>query len=68
LQIRDDETVSRWRCWREAVTGNYGLRGMRERAAEIGVKLSIRSTVGVSPEVDPSAAGSTLHHFSGPLG
>ncbi len=41
--------------------GHYGLRGMRERAAEIGAKLDFWSGAGTGTEIDLSISGSIAY-------
>jgi signal transduction histidine kinase len=61
LRIRDDGEGVAQAVLEEGRAGHYGLRGMRERAAEIGAKLDIWSGAGTGTEIDLSVGGSIAY-------
>jgi signal transduction histidine kinase len=61
LRIRDDGTGIAPEILHEGRSGHYGLRGIRERARQIGSKLSIRSRLGFGTEIDLSVAASIAY-------
>ncbi len=61
LRIRDDGEGIAPALLEKGRLGHYGLRGMRERAAEIGAKLDIWSGAGTGTEIDLSIAGSIAY-------
>jgi signal transduction histidine kinase/ligand-binding sensor domain-containing protein len=61
LRVRDDGEGIAPAMLAEGRPGHYGLRGMRERAAEIGGKLDIWSGVGTGTEIDLSIAGAIAY-------
>jgi signal transduction histidine kinase/ligand-binding sensor domain-containing protein len=79
IRIRDDGTgIPLAYLEEEGRSGHYGLRGMRERATQIGAKLNIWSGAGVGAEIELSIPGSIaygklpgrsrLHSFRGKVG
>ena len=65
LRIRDDGQGIPTEILEEGRPGHYGLPGMRERAKQIGAKLTIWSGTGTGTEIElsvegPSAYGGTL--------
>jgi ligand-binding sensor domain-containing protein/signal transduction histidine kinase len=72
LRIRDDGEGIPPEILEQGRPGHYGVRGMRERATQIGGKLDIWSGVGAGTEIEFSIAasiaygtspGRTLFHF-----
>jgi signal transduction histidine kinase len=57
LRIRDDGKGMAPAILEEGRTGHYGLPGMRERASQIGAKLSIWSAERAGTEIELSVAG-----------
>ncbi|HUO27679.1 MAG TPA: triple tyrosine motif-containing protein [Bryobacteraceae bacterium] len=61
LRIRDDGEGIAPAILEDGRPGHYGLRGMRERAAEIGAKLEIWSGMGAGTEIDLRVPGSIAY-------
>ena len=61
LRIRDDGKGIAPDIAEQGSAGHYGLRGMRERARQIGSKLVILSGAGTGTEIDLSVAGSIAY-------
>jgi signal transduction histidine kinase/ligand-binding sensor domain-containing protein len=61
LRIRDDGQGMAPAILEEGRPGHYGLPGMRERASQIGAKLSIWSAVRAGTEIELSIAGSIAY-------
>jgi signal transduction histidine kinase len=61
LRIRDDGTGIAPEILRQDRPGHYGLAGMRERATQIGAKLSIWSGAGAGTEIALSILGSKAY-------
>jgi len=61
LRIRDDGDGIPAKILEEGRSGHYGLPGMRERAKQIGSKLSIWSRMGLGTEIDLRVAGSIAY-------
>ena len=61
IRIRDDGTGIPPAFLEEGRSGHYGLRGMRERATQIGAKLNIWSGVGVGAEIELSIPASIAY-------
>jgi signal transduction histidine kinase len=61
LRIRDDGQGIAPEILQEGRTGHYGLPGIRERARQIGSKVSIRSGPGAGTEIDLRVAGSIAY-------
>jgi signal transduction histidine kinase len=61
LRIRDDGQGVAPALLEEGRPGHYGLPGMRERATQIGAKLSIWSAVRAGTEIELSIAGSIAY-------
>jgi signal transduction histidine kinase len=61
IRIRDDGRGIGAAILEEGRPGHYGLPGMRERATEIGAKLSIWSGDGTGTEIELSIAGSIAY-------
>ena len=61
LRIRDDGQGMPTAILEEGRSGHYGLPGMRERAREIGAKLSIWSAERAGTEIELSIAGSIAY-------
>jgi signal transduction histidine kinase/ligand-binding sensor domain-containing protein len=61
LRIRDDGQGIAPAILEEGRPGHYGLPGMRERAEQIGAKLSIWSAVRAGTEIELSVAGSIAY-------
>jgi signal transduction histidine kinase len=61
LRIRDDGQGIAPAILEEGRPGHYGLPGMRERAGQIGAKLTIWSGVGAGTEIELSIAGSIAY-------
>jgi signal transduction histidine kinase len=59
LRIRDDGQGIAAEVLEEGRAGHYGLPGMRERAKQIGAKLTIWSGVGAGTEIELSIEGSS---------
>jgi signal transduction histidine kinase len=71
LRIRDDGQGMAPAILEEGRPGHYGLPGMRERASQIGAKLSIWSAVRAGTEIELSVAGSIAYGgsvYGGPRG
>jgi signal transduction histidine kinase len=64
LRIRDDGAGMAPAILEEGRPGHYGLPGMRERAKEIGAKLSIWSGIGAGTEIELSIDGSIAYGTS----
>jgi signal transduction histidine kinase/ligand-binding sensor domain-containing protein len=64
LHIRDDGAGIPPEILEEGRAGHYGLRGMRERARQIGGKLEIWSGPGTGTEIELSIAGSIAYRKS----
>src|SRR5580658_8315464 len=64
LRIRDDGQGIAPAILEEGRPGHYGLPGMRERAGQIGAKLSIWSAVRAGTEIELSIAGSIAYSKS----
>src|SRR5580658_6505287 len=64
LRIRDDGQGIAPTILEEGRPGHYGLPGMRERASQIGAKLSIWSAVRAGTEIELSIAGSIAYSKS----
>jgi signal transduction histidine kinase/ligand-binding sensor domain-containing protein len=64
LRIRDDGVGIPPATLEEGRSGHYGLPGMRERAAQIGGKLTIWSELGAGTEIDLSVPGSIAYSRS----
>ena len=61
LRIRDDgQGVSR-EILKEGRPGHFGLAGMRERASQIGAKLTIWSAIGAGTEIDVMIPGTIAY-------
>jgi signal transduction histidine kinase len=61
LRIRDDGRGMPPAILEQGRTGHYGLPGMRERASQIGAKLSIWSAERAGTEIELSIAGSIAY-------
>jgi signal transduction histidine kinase len=61
LRIRDDGKGIAPEILEHDRPGHYGLAGMRERAREIGAKLSIWSGAGTGTEIELSVPGSSAY-------
>jgi signal transduction histidine kinase len=61
VRIRDDGQGIAPVILEEGRPGHYGLPGMRERATQIGAKLSIWSAVRAGTEIELSIAGSIAY-------
>ena len=61
LRIRDDGQGIPTEILEEGRPGHYGLPGMRERAKQIGAKLTIWSGAGSGTEIDLSIEGSNAY-------
>jgi signal transduction histidine kinase len=61
LRIRDDGQGIPPQFLQEGREGHYGVPGMRERARQIGSKLSIWSGVGMGTEIELAVAGSIAY-------
>ena len=61
LRIRDDGRGIPPEILKEGCPGHFGLAGMRERANEIGCKLTISSAIGAGTEVDLAIPGSIAY-------
>jgi signal transduction histidine kinase len=61
LRIRDDGKGINQRLLEAGRDGHWGLRGMRERAEQIGAQLDIWSEAGVGTEVDLRVPGSIAY-------
>ena len=61
LRIRDDGAGIAPEILEEGRPGHYGLRGMRERATQIGGKLEIWSRTGAGTEIQLSIAASIAY-------
>ncbi len=61
LRIRDDGEGIPAEILDEGRSGHFGLAGMRERANQIGSKLTIWSGAGTGTEIDVSVAGSIAY-------
>jgi signal transduction histidine kinase len=61
LRIRDDGEGIPAEILDEGRYGHFGLAGMRERAKQIGSKLTIWSGAGSGTEIDVSVAGSVAY-------
>jgi signal transduction histidine kinase/ligand-binding sensor domain-containing protein len=61
LRIRDDGEGIAPEILEHDRPGHYGLAGMRERAREIGAKLSIWSGAGTGTEIELSVPGSSAY-------
>jgi signal transduction histidine kinase len=61
LRIRDDGEGIPPEVLEEGRSGHYGLAGMRERARQIGSKLTILSGPGVGTEIDLSLTASIAY-------
>ena len=61
LRIRDDGQGMAPAILEEGRPGHYGLPGMRERASQIGAKLSIWSAVRAGTEIELSIAASIAY-------
>jgi nitrate/nitrite-specific signal transduction histidine kinase len=61
LRIRDDGTGIDPKLLKAGRDGHWGLRGMRERAEQIGGRLEIWSEGGAGTEVDLSVPGSIAY-------
>jgi signal transduction histidine kinase len=64
LRVRDDGEGIAPAILEEGRPGHYGLPGMRERARQIGAKLSIWSGVRAGTEIEVSIAGSIAYGTS----
>ena len=65
LRVRDDgQGIDPAVLANQGLEGHYGLRGMPERAALIGGKLSVWSDVGAGTEVELRLPGSTVYATS----
>jgi len=64
LRIRDDGEGIPLELLEEGRPGHYGMRGMRERAKQIGGKFDIWSRAGAGTEIDLSVAGSIAYRTS----
>jgi ligand-binding sensor domain-containing protein/two-component sensor histidine kinase len=61
LRIRDDGEGIAPEILKHDRPGHYGLAGMRERAKQIGAKLSIWSAAGVGTEIELSIPGANAY-------
>jgi signal transduction histidine kinase len=61
IRIRDDGDGIAPEILEEGRTGHYGLAGMRERARQIGAKLSIWSGAGAGTEIELTILGSKAY-------
>ena len=61
LRIRDDGEGIPTEILEEGRSGHFGLGGMRERAKQIGSKLTIWSGAGAGSEIEVSVAGSVAY-------
>jgi len=61
LRIRDDGEGIPTEILEEGRSGHFGLAGMRERAKQIGSKLTIWSGAGAGSEIEVSVAGSVAY-------
>ena len=64
LRIRDDGMGIRPEVLEQGRSGHYGLSGMRERAIQIGAKLTIWSGDGSGTEIDLRVAGPVAYAIS----
>jgi signal transduction histidine kinase len=64
LRIRDDGIGIRPEVLEEGRSGHYGLSGMRERAVQVGAKLTIWSGAGSGTEIDLRVSGSVAYGLS----
>jgi signal transduction histidine kinase len=64
LRIRDDGEGIAPEILEHGRAGHYGLAGIRERAKQIGAKLSMWSKAGAGTEIDLNIAGSTAYRRS----
>jgi signal transduction histidine kinase len=61
LRIRDDGEGIAPEILRQDRPGHYGLAGIRERARQIGAKLSIWSGAGAGTEIELTIPGSKAY-------
>ena len=61
LRVRDDGAGIAPAILEEGRSGHYGLPGMRERALQIGAKLTIWSGMGAGTEIELSIPGSIAY-------
>ena len=62
LRVRDDgKGIDQEVLAAQGIEGHYGLRGMPERAALIGGKVSVWSEVGAGTEVELRIPGSAVY-------
>jgi len=61
LRIRDDGQGIPPEILQEGRSRRYGLAGMRERAKDLGCKLTIWSAVGAGTEIELTITGSTAY-------
>lgn len=61
MRIRDDGQGISTEILKEGRSGHFGLAGMRERATQIGAKLTIWSAVGAGTEIDATIPGSIAY-------
>jgi signal transduction histidine kinase len=67
LRVRDDgKGIDREVLARQGVEGHFGLRGMPERAALLGGKLTVWSDVGTGTEVELRLPGKTVYATAAP--
>jgi signal transduction histidine kinase len=64
VRIRDDGNGIAQDILKAGRSGHYGLPGMRERASQIGAKLSIWSGVGSGTEIELTVPGSIAYGAS----
>ena len=64
LRIRDDGEGIAPEILKDGRPGHYGLAGMRERARQIGAKLSIWSGAGAGTEIELSIPGFNAYRRS----
>jgi signal transduction histidine kinase len=64
LRIRDDGEGIAPAMLEEGRPGHYGLTGMRERARQIGAKLTVWSGAGTGTEIELNVEGSTAYGTS----
>jgi signal transduction histidine kinase len=64
LRIRDDGEGMPPEVLEHGRTGHFGLRGIRERAKQIGAELTIWSRPGTGTEIDLSLAGTIAYNTS----
>jgi len=67
LRIRDDGQGIAAAILEEGRPGHYGLPGMRERAKQIGAKLTIWSGAGAGTEIELSVEGSIAYGGTRPV-